>query len=422
MDWFSDVQQVYSHWTVTVHLVLLLFAVLAAKAITRRVLTALSERLDPREQFWRHALVTAAGPPAQIALWLVGLAVAIKVIIPLGPDPSPVVDTLTPVVGVAGVATATWFLIRFTVNVERGIYAYAERLGKPLDRMGTEALGKLVQAAIITIGLLEALRILGLSASGLLAVGGVGGVALGLAAQGLVSNLLGGLTVYVSQPFKVGEWVIMPEENVMGEVQDIGWRATRILGFDRRPFYVPNSKFNTAIVINHSRMTNRRIMEYVHVRYEDIDKIAAIVRDVREHLRQHPGISQDFFVVNFDSYGDYALKLFIYAFTITTSYAEYMQIKEDVLLETAAIIRRHGARLAVPTSTVHMPEGVRFYAAIERAGGGQPQGVPAGAAPADAVEPGDTGEPAAAVPRLDDEVEIQGTETAEKLKEWRAKA
>src|SRR5690606_38677022 len=230
VDWFSDVQQVYSHWTVTVHLVLLLFAVLAAKAITRRVLTALSERLDPREQFWRHALVTAAGPPAQIALWLVGLAVAIKVIIPLGPDPSPVVDTLTPVVGVAGVATATWFLIRFTVNVERGIYAYAERLGKPLDRMGTEALGKLVQAAIITIGLLEALRILGLSASGLLAVGGVGGVALGLAAQGLLSNLLGGLTVYVSQPFKVGEWVIMPEENVLGEVQDIGWRATRILG------------------------------------------------------------------------------------------------------------------------------------------------------------------------------------------------
>src|SRR5690606_18595103 len=105
--------------------------------------------------------------------------------------------------------------------------------------------------------------------------------------------------------------------------------------------------------------------------YDDIEKIPAIVEDTREFLRQHPGIDQEFFVVNFDSYGDYALKLFVYAFTITTSYAEYMQIKEEVLLEVAAIIRRHGAKLAVPTSTVHMPGGIRFYGGTEDSPVGQ---------------------------------------------------
>src|SRR3546814_17827191 len=72
------------------------------------------------------------------------------------------------------------------------------------------------------------------------------------AAQSLVDNLLGGLTIYASRPFKVGEWIIMSVTEVMGEVQEIGWRATRIMGFDRKPFYVPNSMFNTGVVINHS--------------------------------------------------------------------------------------------------------------------------------------------------------------------------
>src|SRR3546814_2349754 len=86
--------------------------------------------------------------------------------------------------------------------------------------------------------------------AGLLALGGAGGIAIGFAAQSLVANLLGGLTIYASRPFKVGEWIIMSGTEVMGEVQEIGWRATRIMGFDRKPFYVPNSMFNTGVVID----------------------------------------------------------------------------------------------------------------------------------------------------------------------------
>src|SRR3546814_17743455 len=76
----------------------------------------------------------------------------------------------------------------------------------------------------------------------------------------------------------------MSGTEVMGEVQEIGWRATRIMGFDRKPFYVPNSMFNTGVVINHSRMTNRRIMEHMLLRYGDIDKVEAIVADVNRML------------------------------------------------------------------------------------------------------------------------------------------
>jgi MscS family membrane protein len=204
------------------------------------------------------------------------------------------------------------------------------------------------------------MQTLGFSISGILAFGGIGGIAIGFAAQGLVANLFGGLTVYASRPFKVGEWIVMPGTEVMGEVQNIGWRATRVMGFDRRPFYVPNALFNTAVLINHSRMTARRIQETLHLRYRDIDRVEGIVTDVNRLLSEHPGIEHDFFVFRFDSCGEFALKLFLYAFTVTTSYDEYMAVKEAILLRIASIVREHGAELAVPTSTVHMPDGLRF--------------------------------------------------------------
>jgi MscS family membrane protein len=59
-----------------------------------------------------------------------------------------------------------------------------------------------------------------------------------------------------------------------------------------------------------------------------------------------------------DSYGDFALKLFLYAFTVGTGYNDYMAIKEDILLKIAGIVRQHGGEIAIPTSTVHMPDDV----------------------------------------------------------------
>jgi MscS family membrane protein len=118
--------------------------------------------------------------------------------------------------------------------------------------------------------------------------------------------------------------------------------------------------FNTAVLINHSRMTARRIQEHVHLRYRDIDKAQHIVADVNLMISEHPGIDKEFFVFRFDSCGDFALKCLLYAFTVTTDYEEYMRVKEDVLLKIASIVRTHGGELAVPTSTVHIPDGLRI--------------------------------------------------------------
>jgi MscS family membrane protein len=107
-------------------------------------------------------------------------------------------------------------------------------------------------------------------------------------------------------------------------------------------------------------MTNRRITEYLQLRYSDIYKVEAIVKDANAMLARYRGIDHSNYVFRFDTCGDFALKLYLYAFTITTGYADYMETKEDLLLRIVRIVHDHGAELAVPVSTVHVPEGLRL--------------------------------------------------------------
>ena len=349
----------YGYWSGAILVFVIIFIVLAANAVLHRLLAVIARRAEAMDRLWEEAFLSAASPPLRGVIWIAGLSVAVKLLDRDG-QLSLLSQIFPPVRDVMIIASVAWFLLRALQRIEHNIRARASKLGQELDPTAVDAIGKLMRASIVITAILVTLQTLGFSISGLLAFGGIGGIAVGFAAQGLVANLFGGLTVYASKPFKAGEWIIMPEHDVMGEVQEIGWRATRIMGFDRKPFFVPNALFNTAVLINHSRMTNRRITEYLHLRYSDVGKVEAIVADTNAMLAQYPGIEHDFYVFRFDTCGEFALKLYLYAFTVSTSYTDYMQIKEDILLRIARIVREHGAQLAVPTSTVHVPEGLRL--------------------------------------------------------------
>ncbi len=321
------------------------------------VLRRHSKRKPGARHVWRHALHGALNAPLQAVIWMIGLSIA-EATLTTGQRLQLLGEVSPPFRDVVVVAIAAWFLFRFVERAQASLVARAAQQGKEYDVTATDAIGKLVRAVIVIAAALVMTQSLGYSIASLLAFGGVAGIAVGFAAQSLVANLLGGFTVYASRPFKVGEYIVFPGTELMGLVEHIGWRATRVMGFDKRPFYVPNAKFNTETIINFSRMTNRRIMEYVYVRLGDIAKVPAIVADANRLLGEHPEIDHSFFVFHFDSYGDHALKLFLYAFTTSTAYVDYMRVKEDALLKVAAIVARHGAKLARPASNVYVPEGL----------------------------------------------------------------
>jgi len=207
---------------------------------------------------------------------------------------------------------------------------------------------------------LVTLQTLGFSISGVLAFGGIGGIAIGFAARDLLANFFGGLMLYLDRPFAVGDWVRSPDRSIEGGVEHIGWRLTRIRSFDMRPIYIPNGVFSTMVIVNPSRMTHRRLYETVGIRYADAGKMENIVADVRAMLERHPDIdSEQTTLVHFNKFAPSSLDFFISAYTRTTVWAEFHRVKQDVLLQINAIIAGHGAQIAFPTSTLEVPGGLR---------------------------------------------------------------
>jgi len=218
------------------------------------------------------------------------------------------------------------------------------------------SVGRLIHYVLVFVGFILALIILGVDLTKLTLFASALGIGVGLAARDLLSCFFGGLMIYLDRPFAVGDWIRSPDRDLEGTVEKIGVRLTRIRTFDQRPLYIPNSIFSTTAVENPGRMLNRRIFETIGIRYEDVSKMAAIVQDVEQMLRAHPEIeTARTLMVNFTTFAPSSVDFFIYTFTKTTNWEHYHKVKQDVLLRVTEIIKAHGAQIAFPTSTVHVP-------------------------------------------------------------------
>ncbi len=343
------------------------FSALVLAYIVKRVLDHVQRRAERTRNIWDDALVDAARRPAWVMIWSMGLMWAARITaVQMDQALEQVLDQIQRVLLIVLLA---WFLLRLMQQIERRLVDPRYR-DKPADQTTVSAIGKLLRASVVITAALVILQSLGYSVSGVLAFGGIGGLAVGFAAKDLLANFFGGLMVYLDRPFVVGNWVRSPDRNIEGTVEHIGWRLTRIRTFDKRPLYIPNAIFNNIVVENPSRMTHRRIYEHIGIRYADIGRMEQIVADVRQMLQGHEDIDQDqTLMVFFDRCSPSSVDFFIYCFT-TPVWAEFHRVKEDVLLKILDIISSHEAQVAFPTSTLHLPDALALRRA--QAGEGEP--------------------------------------------------
>lgn len=341
-------------WSPWIFIACLMVVLLVATRIVHVVLRALANKAKPSQHVWRNALLVSLSAPLNGFIWVSVLTLAARAFYPVGNNAQ--VDSALPsLFQVVCTLLMTWFLLRLVNNVRKNMQSQLASRGGDLDQTAAEAVSKLAWVVIIASAVLVIMQTLGISIAGLLAFGGAAGIAVGFAAQNLVSNLFGGLTVFASRIFKIGEYIIIPGTDLMGEVRHIGWRSTLVMGFDRKPFYIPNALFNSSTIINHSRMERRCVEQTIHMRYQDIDKVEAVIRRGNELITAHPGIDQEFFVFRFDNYGERSLELFLYVFPLATGYVDYMVLKEEVSLSIARIIREEGGEI-LPVTSISMPE------------------------------------------------------------------
>ncbi|MBR7887488.1 mechanosensitive ion channel family protein [Marinomonas sp. A79] len=350
------------HWVVRVFLIVLGTSIV--NFIVTRTLFRLNEQLEKTKTPWDNVLINAAKKPVGAFIWLAGLSVAAEISgKELDPDFSSLIHSIREV-GV--IVLLTWFILRCISESEKALTT-SSKLATRIDYTTASAISKLLRASVVITSALVVLQTMGYSISGVLAFGGIGGIAVGFAAKDLLANFFGGLMVYLDRPFAIGDWIRSPDQDIEGTVEHIGWRQTRIRTFQKRPLYVPNSTFSLISVENPSRMTHRRINETIGVRYDDFSLLPTILADIKKMVADHQDLdTNETYMVNFNQFGPSSLDFFIYVYTKTVDWRTYHNVKQDVLFKAMQIIEAHGAEVAFPTHTVHMADDSRMTLSPER--------------------------------------------------------
>jgi len=326
---------------------LVILLALFANYLQKKVLSRLLIKLEKTQTKWDDILISALQKPISLIILVAGISFAAE--ITQKATGAMIFDAVYTLRDATIIGALAWFFVRLTHRGEQKLL----KDDNEIDQTTLDAIAKLLRISVVITAILVTLQTLGYSISGVLAFGGISGVAVGFAAKDLLANFFGGLIIYLDRPFAVGDWVRSPDREIEGTIEKIGWRVTRIRTFDKRPLYIPNSVFTTIAVENPTRMLNRRIKESFGLRYDDASKMETITRKVKEMLQNHPEIdSTKTLIVNFNAFAPSSMDFFIYTFTKTTDWIRFHEIKEDVLLKVLKVVEDEGAEMAFPTSTV----------------------------------------------------------------------
>ena len=337
-----------NHWLIK--FVLIIFIIIFINISTRVILSTLKKQFSKTNNIWDDCIIDSIYKPFTILIWILGIVLTLEAFNSDFKIFNISNDFLINLKRAGIILSIALFLNNLSRNFQFAIIKNNKTKNIDVDEATYEAISKIIRLSIIVTSGLIILQTFGFSISGVLAFGGIGGVAVGFAAKDMLANFFGGLMIYLDRPFRKGDWIRSPDRELEGTVENIGWRQTSIRNFRKNVIYIPNSVFMNIIVENPSRMTHRRIREVIGLRYKDLPKMLSIVEDVKTMISNHSDIDHNqTTIVNFDSYNDSSIDFFIITYADTTEWARYHEIKQDVLMKIGEIIEKNNAEIAFPT-------------------------------------------------------------------------
>jgi MscS family membrane protein len=246
-----------------------------------------------------------------------------------------------------------WMSWRFAPVVAEAIIASPniapESIDAHLIRVSARLLGIMGSATLLALGADR----LGAPLYGIVAGLGVGGLAIALAAQPTIENLIGGLNLFADRPVRVGDFCKYGEE--LGTVESIGIRSARIRGIDRTLTTIPNAALAKMPIVNLTRRDQMLIRTVIGLRYETTpEQLRFILVKLREMLLGHPRINPDPARARFVGFGASSLDIEVYAYVMTRDWGEFLGIREDIFLRVMDIIEQGGASIAFPSQTLYL--------------------------------------------------------------------
>lgn len=198
--------------------------------------------------------------------------------------------------------------------------------------------------------------------NGFIAGLGLGGLAFALAAKDALANIFGGIVIIMEKPFLIGDWINTP--SVEGFVEDISFRSTKIRAFNQSLITVPNSTLANEAITNFTRMGKRRITFSLGVTYDTSrDRLEKCVQEIKKMLANHPGVHPDTIFVFFETFNDSSLDIFLYFFTNTTIWEEFLAVRQDINFKIMEILEKVEVSVAFPSRSIYFenPQVMQHY-------------------------------------------------------------
>ena len=247
-----------------------------------------------------------------------------------------------------------WAIIAIADALRGVFHATTAKFHSDLSREMGDFILKIVKILIGGLGLASILQVWGINVTALIASLGLGGLAFALAAKDTASNLFGSFALLADKSVRIGEWIKVGEHE--GVVEAVGMRTTKIRSFEKSLITVPNQLIANTPIENYSRRGIRRIKMRIGLTYDtSSSQINTIVEEIKSMLQTHENISsKDTLLVNFESFGDSALNIFVYTFTSTANWDKYLNIREDIHFKIMQIVEKNHAAFAFPSQSLYV--------------------------------------------------------------------
>lgn len=252
------------------------------------------------------------------------------------------------------VLNVTWFIVRF-VNAVIEEYLVApqneDKNSKYLDNTLIPIIRRAILGVIWAIGMMMALKNVGVDVGALIAGLGIGGLAFALAAQDTIKNIFGGITIFTDRPFRIGDRIVV--DGFDGFIEDIGIRSTRLRTLEKRLVTIPNYKIVEASIENISKEPMRRVVIDLGLTYNTTpQKMEEAIQLLKTLPARVKNVDPKEVVAFFSGYGDFSLNIkFIYW---VKDVSKFPETNSNVNLDILHAFNNAGLEFAFPTQTLYI--------------------------------------------------------------------
>lgn len=317
--------------------------------VSSAILALMRTLLADREKSTVYGLAHAALPPLSLFLAVVGFNLW------AGNVEASIVarQTLLRYIGIVAWIALAWFALRL---VDALAHLATNRMERQQRRQGASIVALMRRAAkvvLLAVAFVAIFDTFGFDVTAGFAALGIGGLALALGAQKTVENLVGSVTVIADKPVQVGDFCRVG--GVVGTVEDIGMRSTRVRTLERTLVTIPNGDFSSREIENYAMRDRFLFDPTIGVEYGiSAAKLREGVEIIERVLSEHPLVEKEGLRARFAHFGASSLDIEIWSYITVLDYAESRAIRQELLLTIFERLEAAGLSIAFPTQKIHL--------------------------------------------------------------------